>query len=263
MNKRQLLIWGAIIATAVIFFRFVPVGQLMWSNFKPYRHIRSNLTPDGVVYMPIQGGDLGSGITPLFGELVMEDGCLRVNALRNDKTYTLIWEAYVRLRYADDGTFYLIDERGEVVGREGELIAMGGIGYGRTRPLVQMACGADSTFFVAEGPEITPVEVTYQEEASTPYHLIEYQLITWGWDLPEPIELTGEVIIEEGCARFTTEDQGAYTIIDHPSASEPPFEAERLTGRVAVPPYEGKLSAALADICPTGPYLLVDSYSNW
>lgn len=59
------------------------------------------------------------------GELTVDDGCLGVSPEADDMVTAVVWPAGYSLEFDDDGVV-LIDDQGEVVAHEGDLISMGG-----------------------------------------------------------------------------------------------------------------------------------------
>jgi hypothetical protein len=72
----------------------------------------------------------------LVGELVLEDGCLRIESIYGDGSYLTIWLPEFKIIF-DGGVPVVLDGEGVVVGKVGEEIYMGG-GEGREQSM--LAC---------------------------------------------------------------------------------------------------------------------------
>lgn len=91
------------------------------------------LTPEPSIFMPqLQVRSTVFMEALLIGELVVEDGCLRV--LSGEESELVIWQADYFLNN-HDGTLEILDETGEVVAHVGETVYMGGGGVPFTAEL--------------------------------------------------------------------------------------------------------------------------------
>jgi len=82
------------------------------------------ITPVPDVFMPqLKMRDVGFMDALISGELVVQDGCLRVKA--GDGSTLVIWQADYFLT-DNDGILEILDETGAVVARVGEMVYMGG-----------------------------------------------------------------------------------------------------------------------------------------
>ena len=83
-----------------------------------------DITPVPDVFMPqLKQRDVAFMEALLIGELVVEDGCLRVHS--ENENYLVIWQADYYLT-DNNGVLEILDETGTVVAQVGEMIYMGG-----------------------------------------------------------------------------------------------------------------------------------------
>ncbi|MBC8445842.1 MAG: hypothetical protein H8D74_01445 [Chloroflexi bacterium] len=75
----------------------------------------------------------------LVGKLIVKDGCLRVSASDRDRGHLIIWQPDYFLN-SNEGVIEILDRNGQVVGRVGEEVCMGGGEIPLTASLEHQLC---------------------------------------------------------------------------------------------------------------------------
>lgn len=84
--------------------------------------------PTPTIFFPKQKAVNGERVTMealLIGELVVVEGCLRVNSSYSDTSYLLVWPPDFTLSTENDA-IQILDGAGQVVARVGEAVRIGG-----------------------------------------------------------------------------------------------------------------------------------------
>ncbi|MDY6911118.1 MAG: hypothetical protein SVM79_01985 [Chloroflexota bacterium] len=85
-----------------------------------------DVNPDTTIHFPQLKTRSASFMTAMLtGELVLEDGFLRVRASDDDEGNLIIWQTDYFL-HSNEGVIEILDRNGQVVGRVGEEVCMGG-----------------------------------------------------------------------------------------------------------------------------------------
>jgi hypothetical protein len=85
-----------------------------------------SITPVPEVYMPQLKTRSASFMQALLvGELVVKDGCLRIQAENSSESHLVFWQTDYFLNN-NNGTIEILDREGQVVAQVGEPIQMGG-----------------------------------------------------------------------------------------------------------------------------------------
>ncbi len=240
-------------------------------------------TPDGRrIYFPKQGGNGPYMMALAEGILIEENGCLRLDSL-SGPTRPIVWPNQQTLRIGADGVLEVVNKDGEVGGRVGAAIRMGGGEGALPEGLTLPNC--PGPYWIA-GPD---AEILHDAAAATgilvdvepPLYLLNQGLAAYGSHLPT-MTVQGRVVLDGLCLRLQA-DEGDYLLVFPPDAAistergDPyavqavtregatrslatPGEITELKGaaatEVAQPKVFRALQAALPGAC-SGPYWLV------
>lgn len=153
-------------------------------------------------------------VSLLIGDLVLVDGCLRVNSIYRDTSYLPVWPPEFTLG-SQDGEIQVLDGAGQVVARVGQEVRMGGGGGSATSlaDCVRQQLPADCVgpyWFVGAGvrpnlkytSDLFTLDVISTTERS--FFWLRRKSVLDEW--VENTLLTGELVLFDRCPRILTDD---------------------------------------------------------
>lgn len=136
----------------------------------------------------------------LIGELVVVEGCLRVNSRYSDTSYLLVWPPDFTLNTENDA-IQILNGAGQIVARVGDEVRISGgeirsVEFLDERVRQKLPAGCPGPYWIV-GDEVSPVEAT--EESAVPS-------VTQSAEAATPVPLKEEALVQD--AKVYAADQG-------------------------------------------------------